>query len=593
MDEGLSILAKMPGAHNRYVQMIPKGGGHVMKSLQILMALVALPLGALDTYPHQPGVKVEHYVFALELTDASDEIRGEATVTIRFTKDGLTSFFLDLATPSAGKGMTTTGVVSDSAQLRYTHADNRLTITLPSPSRASELKRFTVRYRGIPADGLRMGVNKYNERCFFSWNWPDKAREWLPMIDHPSAKATSEFIVTAPDKYAVVANGLLQSEVSLGDGRKRTHWKQGVPIASWLNAIGVEQFAVHHGSFVRGVELQTWVAHQELDAGIARFEIIAQRALEFFSDRIGPYSYEKLANVTAPFNGGATEHASVIFYGDGGTRSGATPPAAPAPGGRGRGGGGQGGGRGAVPGSGGTIAHEIAHQWFGNSVTESDWDDAWLSEGFATYFAALYDEHYVGHDAFIRSVQGMFDRARTAAQTEKPLVHENISDLRGVIPQLVYQKGGSVLHVLRGQVGTEAFWRAIREYYRRHQNGLASSRDLQRAFEETSGQDLEWFFTQWLHWPTIPAVEASWWWDDAGKKVIIQLTQTQKGRPYRLPLEIGLVGDGTAPPRIEKIELTQQSQRFEISADRAPSDVVLDPNTWMLMQPPKVERRRM
>ena len=159
-----------------------------------------LPARALDTYPHQP-----------ELSDATDEIRGEATVTIRFTKDGLTSFFLDLATPSNGKGMTTTGVLSDSVPLRYTHTDNRLTITLPRPSRANELRRFTVRYHGIPADGLRMEVNKYNERAFFSWNWPDKAREWLPMIDHPSAKATSECIVTAPDKYMVVANGLLRA----------------------------------------------------------------------------------------------------------------------------------------------------------------------------------------------------------------------------------------------------------------------------------------------------------------------------------------------------------------------------------------------
>jgi aminopeptidase N len=437
-----------------------------------------------------------------------------------------------------------------------------------------------------------MGVNKYNERAFFSWNWPDKAREWLPMIDHPSAKATSEFIVTAPDKYAVVANGLRQSEVSLGDGRKRTHWKQNVPIASWLNAIGVEQFGVHHAGFVKGVELQTWVAHQELDAGIARFENTAKRALEYFSERIGPYSYEKLANVTAPFGGGATEHATVIFYGDGGTRSGATPQPAPAAGGgRGRGGGGAAQG-GALPGSGGTIAHEIAHQWFGNSVTESDWDDAWLSEGFATYFTVLFDEHYVGHDAFIRSVQSMFARARTAAQTEKPLVHENISDLRGVIPQLVYQKGGSVLHVLRGQVGTDAFWRAIREYYRRHQNGLASSKDLQRAFEETSGQDLECFFTQWLHWATVPALEGTWSWDDVGKKIVIQLTQTQKGKPYRLPLEVGVVTEGTVATKIEKIELMQVTQRFEVAADQPPSEVVLDPNTWMLMEPPKLSRRQ-
>jgi aminopeptidase N len=245
-----------------------------------------------------------------------------------------------------------------------------------------------------------------------------------------------------------------------------------------------------------------------------------------------------------------------------------------------------------VPGSGGTIAHEIAHQWFGNAVTESDWDDAWLSEGFATYFTLLYDEHYVGRDAFIRGVQGMFARARAAQEaTGKPLVHENISDLRGVSPQLVYQKGGSVLHVLRGQVGTEAFWKAIREYYRLHRDGNASSEDLQRAFEETSGQDLDWFFSQWLHGTAIPALEGSWRWDAAGRKVVIQLRQTQKGKPYRLPLEVGLVTDSGPVPRIEKIDLTQVNQRFEFAADSAPSDVVLDPNTWMLMEPPKFGRR--
>jgi aminopeptidase N len=209
-----------------------------MRTLSAMFAplmFAALPLGARDTYPRQPGIKVEHYAFALELTDANDEIRGETTVTIRFTKDGLTSFFLDLATPANGKGMTTTAVLSDSVPLRYNHVANRLTITLPRPSKASELERFIVRYHGIPADGLRMGVNKYNERVFFSWNWPDKAREWLPMIDHPSAKATSEFIVTAPEKYSVVADGLLQSEVSLGDGRKQTHWKQTPAATTGLN----------------------------------------------------------------------------------------------------------------------------------------------------------------------------------------------------------------------------------------------------------------------------------------------------------------------------------------------------------------------
>ena len=304
-------------------------------SIVIGLAAAVAPLGARDTYPRQPGVKVQHYVFALTLSDSTDEIAGEATVTIHFMKDGLTSFFLDLASAANGKGMTVVGVTSDGKAAGYTHEKNRLTIRLGAPSHSGEWRRFTVRYHGVPANGLRTGVNKYGERCFFSWNWPDKAREWLPMIDHPSAKATSEFVITAPQKYSVVANGLLQEETVLGDGRKLTHWKQSVPIASWLNALGVEEFAVHHGGMVKGVELQTWVSHQDLDAGIARFEPTARRSIEFYSENIGPYSYEKMASVSAPFDRGATEHASEVFYGDGGTWNLAPAPAAARAGGAG------------------------------------------------------------------------------------------------------------------------------------------------------------------------------------------------------------------------------------------------------------------
>ena len=536
----------------------------------ILMALgislTAAPLAATDTYLRQPGVDVQHYRFALALNDSTNEISGDATITVRFTKGGLTSFFLDLATPADGKGMTVTGVTCDSSSLRYTHTGDRLSISLAAPTIAGELRKFTVAYHGIPASGLYIGKNSHGERAFFSWNWPDKARQWLPMIDHPSDKATSEFIITAPAKYAVVSNGLLQDEILLGDGRKVTHWKQSVPIASWLNAIGVEQFAVHHAGMVKGVELQTWVAHQDRDNGITSFEEPARQALEFYSEHIGPYSYEKLANVAAAFGGGGTEHASAIFYGE----KVVTDRPATA-----------------------IVAHEVAHQWFGDSITESDWDDAWLSEGFATYFTLLFTEHYSGRDAF---VSGLVRARTTALAAEKkynePVVHRNISDLRGVIPPLVYQKGGWVLHMLRAQIGTDTFWKGIREYYARYRNSNASTDDLRRVMEEVSGQKLGWFFDQWLNRDYSPALTGTWSYDPAARKVSINLTQTQSGGVYRLPLDIGLVGDSAGvAPRIAKIEMTNATQHFEIPVASPPRDVVLDPNTWVLMQPPKFTKR--
>ncbi len=156
--------------------------------------------------------------------------------------------------------------------VQWEHEADRLRITLSDAPEQGELRKFTVRYGGIPAAGLKIGPNKYEERTFFSVNWPNKARQWLPMIDHPYDKATSEFIVTAPIHYQVVANGLLQEETDLGDGQRRTHWKQSVPIPSWLNALGVARFSSRHLGSVNGIPLQTWIFHQDREEGIATFD---------------------------------------------------------------------------------------------------------------------------------------------------------------------------------------------------------------------------------------------------------------------------------------------------------------------------------
>lgn len=521
-----------------------------------------------DTYPRQSGIDVLNYVFRLTLSDDADEIVGEATIDLRFLKDSIADFTLDLASVNDGKGMRVSEVQSRSAALRFAHEADLLRVTLDSPSRAGERRQFIVRYRGVPARGLRILKNKFGERCFFSENWPNNARQWLPIIDHPYDKATSEFIVTAPIKYQVVSNGLLQEETDLGDGRRLTHWKQSVPIASWLNALGVAQFSAHHAGLVKGVELQTWVYRQEREAGPVWFETTARQAVEYFSDQIGPYSYEKLANVEAAGFGGGTEHASAIFYGE---NSILTDPAT-------------GAGR---PVNTGLIAHEIAHQWFGDAVTEKDWDDVWLSEGFATYFTLLFTERYQGRDAFVAGLQRSREQV-FALEKKSPgvaVLHNNLADMKNVLNQIIYQKGGWTLHMLRGLMGTEKFWAGIRDYYRRYRDGSASTDEFRRVMEENSGLELSWFFQQWLARAGSPVIEGTWVYDSQTKRVVIELTQVQSGEVYRLPFEIGFTLDG-APKieKIEKIEMTRKQQRFEIAADKEPVAVTLDPNTRVLME---------
>jgi aminopeptidase N len=233
----------------------------------------------------------------------------------------------------------------------------------------------------------------------------------------------------------------------------------------------------------------------------------------------------------------------------------------------------------------GLVSHETAHQWFGDSVTESDWDDVWLSEGFATYFSALAIEHYQGHDAFVQQMK----RSRAGVfQTEKRLPGVAVvqdKPWQGIPNGIVYQKGGWSLHMLRGEIGDAKFWAAIREYYRRYRDSNATTAAFERLVEETAVQDLSWFFRQWLFRAGSPAVEGSWQYDAASKKVLLQLTQTEDGDPYRLPLEVSVAG------KPEKLAFTQKNQRFEIPADQEPATVELDPNTWLLIDAKPLARR--
>jgi aminopeptidase N len=527
-----------------------------MKQLAAILILLGTTSASADTYPRQPGIDAIHYVFRLTLADSSNEITGEATVHLQLAADNVTEALLDLASATGGRGgMSVSSVTSGGRPASYSHERDRLRLQLPPGAKSGQNVSFTIRYRGVPAQGLRLMPNIHGERTIFSENWPDRARHWLPMIDHPYDKATGEFIVTAPSHYQVVSNGLLVEETDLAEGRRRTHWKQTVPISSWLYALGVARFAVHHAGLTEGVPLQTWVFPQDREAGLKLFEETTRQAMAFFTERIGPYPYEKLANVEAAGLTGGTEHASAIFYGEKGVTNGRGP-----------------------------VVHEVAHQWWGNSVTERDWDDVWLSEGFATYFTMLFTEHVFGRDAFVGSLRGSRE---TVLQTERklpdtPVIHRNLSDMERVLNQLVYQKAGWVLHMLRGLVGTEVFWQGIREYYRRYRNGSASTAEFRAVMEQASGKELEWFFTQWLTRPGTPVLQGSWRYDAARKEIELELSQAQAGEPYRLPVEIGIALRPGDPVRVERVELNDRRRTFTFAADAEPASVVLDPNTWLL-----------
>lgn len=517
-----------------------------------------------DTYPKNPGIDALNYAFRIEIADSTDAIHGELTLDFRIVSADVRTLRLDLVDAGAArdaKGMRVASVTLDGATVRFTHADSVLLVPLGTTIAPQRRMRLVVRYGGVPANGLRIGKNRHGDRTFFSDNWPDRARHWLPTIDHPYDKATSEFIVTAPSHYQVVSNGLQVEATDLSGNRRRTHWRNSVPIAPWLYVLGVSRFAMERVDTFDGKAIETWVYPQDREAGFAAFATPTKQALAFYSDYVGPFAYERLANIQASSVAGGMEAASAILYNESAVAGGI----------RWR----------------NVIIHEVAHQWFGNAVTESDWDDVWLSEGFATYFTLLFIEHAYGRDEFLRGLEASRRTVMSfaAANPGYTIIHQNLRRMDQVTSSHTYQKGSWILHMLRGVVGDAAFQRGIRAYYQRHYNANATTADFRRAMEEATGRDLSWFFEQWLYRPGDLKVTGSWDYDANTRQLLITLEQGPGNSGlFTMPIDVAVQLPGQATPVMHRIQLAGRQQQFTIDVPTEPMDVRLDPNHWVLME---------
>jgi aminopeptidase N len=527
--------------------------------------LYTLPLSVwADQYPINNNIDIKHYSFQLRLTDSNDEIIGITQVTVNFKQAGMQNFRLDLINKSSekkDKGMVVEGVSISNATVKYTHENDALIIYLPKSSVANETITFTIKYHGIPFDGLRIGATKFGDRSFFNENWPNRGRHWLPILDHPSDKATSEFIVTAPDHYKVVSNGLLLEESSLGNNTKFTHWKQSVPVSSWLFVLGVADFAVQYLDDFEGKSIQTWVYSKNREAGFYDFKEPTKKVLAFYSKYVGPYAYEKLANIQTPSVNGGMETSSAIFYGED-----------------------------LVNGKGdertrNIVIHEIAHQWFGNAVTESTWDDAWLSEGFATFFTLLFIENEYSEAEYkkgiIKAKKSVFDM--TVKMPDFSIIAPRTAEKEAVTTGLTYQKGAWVLHMLRDKMGEQNFQKGIQSYYKKFYNANATSDDFRVEMEKASGLDLKIFFKQWLYQPVNPKIDATWSYDAKSKKVNINLTQTQlTDFNFDLPIEIGYYTKDSKTPLLLKMNLNKKQLSQSFNVNGIPENIEVDPRNVLL-----------
>jgi aminopeptidase N len=471
----------------------------VLSMKHVLYLFLLFPFSLFSNHRLGPSewVDVKQYKFHIELNDSTNVLSGSADI-IFVCRKNMTEFDLDLiGKNNQGKGMHVTGILYNGSSLKYIHENDRIKISFNAS--AGDRFTITVNYVGIPEDGLIISKNKFGDRTFFADNWPDRGRNWLPVIDHPADKAAVDFSVLAPIHYEVIANGIRVEESYLNQKQKLTRYSENTEISTKVMVIGAARFATEQSGMVNCIPVETWVYPQNRKEGFYDYAI-AVKVLDFFNSHIGPYSYKKLANVQSKTMFGGLENASAIFYNENSVTGKARSET--------------------------LIAHEIAHQWFGNSVTEKEWAHVWLSEGFATYFALLYTEFAHGDDK--RKEEMINDRNQVIEFYRKeatPVVNINFTNLMKLLNANTYQKGSWVLHMLRKEIGDQSFWAGIQAYYKQFQNGTALTSDLQHTMEAAAGKKLDPFFNQWIYNQGHPMIDGSWKYDEASKTVQLTIRQ--------------------------------------------------------------------
>src|SRR5688572_28238712 len=496
---------------------------------------------------------VLQYDFTTTLSDKHDTLYGEAR--IRFLNKKAPTVLFDLASQQTnGKGMRVTGIFRDNiskSKLEYSHINDRLEIKLPTDNR--DTQDVFIQYRGIPADGLIISKNKYGQRTFFADNWPDRGHQWLPCHDDPADKAAVGFSVIAPLHYQVVANGLQVEETNLDNNNKLTRWREDVPISTKVMVIGVADFAVELSGIINGcIPVYSWVYTKDKEKG---FYDYAQAAsiLPYFIKMVGPYGYKKLANVQSKTTFGGLENANTIFYSETsitGTRKSET-----------------------------LIAHEIAHQWFGNMATEKSFAHLWLSEGFATYMTIFYMEDKYGWDTAKAMLIEDRDQVLEFSRRNNSPVVDNNTHYMQLLNANSYHKGGWVLHMLRRQLGDSVFWKSMRTYYSTFAGSIAGTDDLRMIFEKTSGKNLKKFFEQWLYTPGQPELTIGWKYDEKNKKVLFDIKQAKTN--FEFPLVIG-IKNKSGKTQTVSIPVNGEKTSFSVAVIEKPVSFVIDPEVSLL-----------
>jgi aminopeptidase N len=458
---------------------------------------------------------------------------------------------------------------------KFERTSETLNVLLPTPAKRGNKLDIIVNYHGQPKDGLIFAKDRDGNPSATGDNWPNRVHQWIPSLDHPTAKATVTFTIAAPQRYQVVANGKF---VSLTGNAAVSHWKfdEAKPIPAYCMVVAVNQGALINAPY-EVLPLLYNVPQRDREFAPKGFSP-AGPALTYFSQTIAPYPYEKLALIVGATRFGGMENSSAIVFSNNLFDQRQTESSAPA------------GSSNSLSARFGiptrmeaVVAHEIAHQWFGDSVTESTWADLWLSEGFATYFAGLFIEKYDGEAAFREYMRDAAQRYLNFSRRAKFPIHDTeTTNLMGLLNANNYEKGAWVLHMLRSQLGDEAFFKGVREYYHAHKEANATTEDLRASLEKSSGKNLKDFFARWIYGSGHPHYQVAYSVNPGQTSLTITVNQLQEGDAFLDPIQIQLTIDGQKMPFAIYPKSKQASLTVPLNGKLTATE--FDPNDTLLKE---------
>jgi aminopeptidase N len=511
--------------------------------------------------PDRP-VSMEHVRLELDLDLAGRKLSGRSRLRLRVRRDDLPAVELHAV------DMTIDEVKVDGGLPRSFRYDGQtLRIELPHRYERETGLELEIAYRCAPTRGLYfVGPDEVDpNRPWQCWTQgqDEDSRHYWPGLDIPVEKATSEIVCTAPKGLFVLSNGDLREHTELSGDRERWHYALDFPHAGYLVTLVCGPFVqVEDRAPETDVQVYYFVpAGREADA--RRSFGATPRMIDFFSRRIGVrYPHRRYSQVVVnDFIFGGMENTTATTL----TSEALLDE------------------RAALDHDvEGLVAHELAHQWWGNLLTCREWPEAWLNEGFATYFEYVWREHAHGRDEadceLLNDTQAYLGEA---GKYQRPVVCRQYNEPIELFDSHLYDKGGRVLHMLRHTLGDDVFWRALHLYAERHAHRSVETRDLARAVEDASGRNLDPFFDQWIGNPGHPELEGSWRWDDETALGRLRLEQKQGGdRVYSFDVKVVFEIDGAFSE--QTLMVRERSQTFELPLKGRPDQVVFDPGDVIL-----------